>query len=49
MGKEIEKFYVSENVHKQLLAYDDNRVHSLEICCMISKDKPRVCPKEGEL
>ena len=46
---ECEEFHVSKNVHTQLLDHNANRVHSLETCCMISKDKPLMCSKEGEL
>ena len=49
VGSECEEFHVSKNVHTQLLDHDKNRVHSLETCCMISKNKPLVCPKEGKL
>ena len=49
VGSECEEFHVSKNVHTQLLDQNANRVHSLETCCMISKDKPLMCPKEREL
>ena len=45
----MKKFHVSKNVHTQLLDCDKNRVYSLETCYMISKDKPLVSLKEGEL
>ena len=46
---ECEEFHVSKNVHTQLLDHDNTKVHSLETCCMISKDKSLVCPKELKL
>ena len=33
----------SKNVHTQLLNHNENRVHYLETCCMISQEKPLVC------
>ena len=49
VGSECEACHVSKNVHTQLLDHNANRVHSLETCCTISKDKPLMCSKEGEL
>ena len=49
VGSECEDSHVSKNMHTQFLDHDNNRVHSLETCFMISKDKPLVCPKELKL